>query len=55
MQSALEAAFNDADLDSARAAMLLKQGLFNRNSDYQQIVDNFVYDPRLLNAITPQD
>ena len=55
MQSALEAAFNDADLDSARDAMLLKQGLFNRSNDYQSIVDNFVYDSRLLNAITHQD
>ena len=51
MQAALEAAFNDADLESARAAMLLKKGLFNRSNDYQRIVDNFVYDSRLLDAI----
>lgn len=51
MQTALEAAFNDADLESARAAMRLNRGLFNHSNDYQKIVDNFVYDARLLNTI----
>jgi len=52
MRDALDAAFNDASLDSARETILLKQGIFDRQNDYQKIADEFSYDPRLLDVIS---
>ena len=51
MRDALDAAFNDSSLDSARETILLKKGIFNRQNDYQRIADEFRYDPRLLEMI----
>ena len=51
IQQALDNAFNDRSLDSARATILLKEGIFGRSNDYRKIAENFQYDARLLDVI----
>lgn len=51
MKEALNAAFNDHALNAARDTILLKQGLFDRNNDYQKIADEFHYHPCQLDVL----
>lgn len=51
MRDALDAAFHDESLNAARDTILLKQGIFNRQNDYQKIVNDFKYDPQLLSVL----
>lgn len=51
MQEALDAAFHDHSLAAARDEIRLKKGLFKRDNDYQKIVNDFHYDPRLLEVL----
>ena len=62
MQTALKAAFNDADLAEARETLLLSGGIFpdlssgkhpyaGDDNPYQVIADGFTFDPKLLELL----